>query len=186
VTRARGVAQAWIEAVADDPEATSALAVARERLAAGRSLVGLRRFRLFELTGPLPARDALEELFHRSTQFYNPHKERCAVRIGKDAAPLGRADERLILVVDRDGARRAAAERWWRHETGREVEVREAVVWALEFASGAPADALADELAILRDRRHGLFCNPHAQRARTSGPQAPLPWIVVGPRGDAA
>jgi hypothetical protein len=177
-------AQAWIEPFSDDPEAVSALAIARERLAAGRTLRGLRRITLFELCGPLGEPSELETLLHRSKQFYNPNKQRCTVRANRQAVSIVRPDERLLLVVDRDGGRRGPAERWWRHETLAEVEVREAVVWAMEFAG--EADGLVEELAVLRNRRHGLFCNPHAQRYAVSGAEPPLPWIKVGPRGDAA
>ena len=84
-----GTAQAWIEPRADDPEATSALAVARERLLAGRALEGLRRLRVIELSGVLPDRAALEGLLHRSIQFYNPAKERCTLRLDPlEPAPL--------------------------------------------------------------------------------------------------
>jgi hypothetical protein len=126
---ARGarIAQAFIEAMAEDPEAVSAFGVARGRLAAGRGLLGLRRMRVFELSGALPGRAALAGLLHRSIQFYNPAKERCTLRLqAGEAAPIG-ADEIGVLVVERGGERRPAAERWWRHETGTTVEIRE--VW---------------------------------------------------------
>lgn len=179
-----GHAQAWIESFSDDPEAVSALAVARERLTAGRSLRGLRRITLFELSGPLAGPEALGFLLHRSRQFYNPNKQRCTVRASREPVAIVRPDERLLLVHDADGARRVPAERWWRHETGDDVEVREAVVWSLDFAG--ETTGLVEELAVLRSRRHGLFCNPHAQRFAISGAEPPLPWIKVGPRGDAA
>jgi hypothetical protein len=172
------VAQAWIELRSDDPEATSALAVARAHLPAGRALKSLRRMRLFELTGPLPPRAILEGLLHRSIQFYNPHKERCVVRASAaDAAPLA-ADERVVLVFDRGEERRAGAERWWRHETGRDIEVREGTAWAMSFEPQEtdPAGATA-ELAVVRDRRHGLLCNPHAQDHRVAEGKIPLSWI---------
>ena len=35
--------------------------------------------------------------------------------------------EIVVLVTERDGERRPAAERWWRHETGKDIEVREGV-----------------------------------------------------------
>src|SRR5439155_13006182 len=132
--RTPGVAQAWVESMAEDPEAFSAFAVARTRLAAARQLIGLRRMRLVELIGALPDQGALEDLLHRSSQFYNPYKERCSVRGRADhPAPVLEGDT-LVLVTERSGVRRATAERWWRGETGREVEVREGMVWALRFA----------------------------------------------------
>jgi hypothetical protein len=170
-------AQAWIELRADDPEAASALWVARNRLAVGREMTGLRRFRLIELTGPLPTRPRVEKLLHESTQFYNPHKERCHVRSApRDAVPVS-AEEQLVLVTERGGERRGAAERWWQHETGRSVEVREGIVWALSFAAGPEAKVRAADLVRVRDREHGLFCNPWCQDARTEGGKPPLPWI---------
>src|SRR5262245_52622362 len=72
--------QAFVELLAEDPEAVSARAIARERLAAGRRLKSLRRLRVFELAGALPARAECEALLHRSTRFFNPAKERCTVR----------------------------------------------------------------------------------------------------------
>lgn len=176
------LAQAWIELTSDDPEATSALAVARAHLPAGRGLRSLKRMRLFELSGPLPPRAILEGLLHRSIQFYNPHKERCAVRTtAADPAPLA-AGEHVVLVFDRGEERRAGAERWWRHETGREIEVREGTAWVMSFESLEPDPAgAASELAVLRDRRHGLLCNPHAQEHRVAEGAIPLPWI--GARG---
>jgi len=174
------VAQAWIELRADDPEAMSALAVARARLAAGASLEGLRRLRLFELRGALPGRGALEDLLHRSIQFYNPAKERCTVRLEpREAAPVA-ADEIAVLVFERGGERRAPAERWWHHETGQGAEVREGVAWALRLGGRAAAEETARDLAILRDRGHGLLCNPHWQEARIAVAEVPLPWFGNG------
>src|SRR5207247_3209876 len=72
-----GCVQAWIELRSDDPEAVSALAVARARVGGGQALLGLRRLRLFELSGTLPATRAVEAPLHRSTWSVNPHKERC-------------------------------------------------------------------------------------------------------------
>jgi hypothetical protein len=171
-------AQAWIEPLADDPEATSALAVARDRLAAGRALEGLRRMRIFELSGALPERAALEGLLHRSIQFYNPAKERCTLRLDRhEPAPLT-GGEIGVLVLERTGERRPAAERWWHHETGAAAEIREGVAWALRIA-GAGAERTAHDLAILRDREHGLLCNPHWQDARIAAGEVPLPWITA-------
>ncbi len=175
--------QAWIELKADDPEAASALWVARHRLAAGREVTGLRRFRLIELTGTLPTRPRVEKLLHESTQFYNPHKERCHLRSNpRDPVPI-KAEEDLVLVTERGGERRTAAERWWQHQTGRAVEVREGIVWVLSLASPSNAQRRSQvaELAVVRDREHGLFCNPLCQDARTEHGKPPLPWI-----GDAA
>ena len=171
------VSQAWVEPLADDPEALSALQVARERLAAARSLRGLRRLRVLELSGPLPGRSALEKLLHGSIQFYHPHKERCTVRSkGSDPAPVG-AGRPVVLVKSRGGERRPAAERWWLSQTGEAIEVRQGVAWELEFEPGAEALECARELAVLRDLRHGLLCNPYAQEARIAVDPIPLPWL---------
>jgi len=179
------VAQAWVELRSEDPEAVSAFGIARARLAAGRTLVSLRRLRLFELRGALPARDELEALLHRSIQFYNPHKERCRVRLeAGDPAPVG-ADETMVLVTRRGDEERPAAERWWRHQTQRDVDVREGVVWALRFAEGTDAAAAARELALLIDRHRGLLCNPHAQTMDVAEGSTPLPWMDRVTRGDA-
>jgi hypothetical protein len=177
------IAQAWIELRSDDPEAVSALEIARRRVAGGRRLRSLRRIRLFELTGSLPSQAKLADLLHRSTQFYNPHKELCTVRMRGGALPATDATTWVALVTERDGGRRAAAERWWRHETGENIEVREAVAWVQTF-DGPVDEAAAEELTVLRDRRHGLLCNPHAQQWSLSGADVPLPWIRVEPRGD--
>jgi hypothetical protein len=174
------VAQAWVELVTADPEAVSALAVARAHLPAGRTLKSLRRVRLFELCGALPEREEIKELVHRSIQFYNPHKERCTVRLAPgERAPLA-ADERAVLVFERGEERRAGAERWWRHETGKTIEVREGVAWVLGFEpSVRDAAAAVEELTVLRDRRHGLLCNPHAQEHRLAAAEIPLPWMTA-------
>ena len=171
-------AQAYIELLAEDPEAMSALAIARGRLEAGRRIRSLRRVRVFELSGALPARAEVEALLHRSTQFYNPAKERCTVRgAERDPAPF-RPEEALVLVLDRGLERRAAGERWWKHETGEKVEVREGTVWALAFEPGEAAAARAGELAEVRDRRHGLLANPHFQDWRLgTGASPPWPWL---------
>jgi len=172
------VAQAWIELRSADPEAVSALAVARASLPVGRALTSLRRLRLFELSGALPLRAGVERLLQASIQFYNPHKERCSVRTNaSDALPVG-ADEQVVLVYERGEERRGGAERWWHHETGRSIEVREGVAWVLGFAPGTgdPA-AAAEELTVLRDRRHGLLCNPHAQEYRIGSGTVPLAWM---------
>lgn len=179
----RSVAQAWIELRADDPEAVSALGVARAHLDDARALAGLRRFRLFELAGVLPGGAELEDRLHRSTRFYNPHKERCVVRTrAEERAPV--AGGPALLVSERDLVRRPAAERWWKHDAGRTIEVREAVVWALVFdPDTGPTEAMAhaEGLAVVRDRRHGLFCNPHAQDWALSA-EPPLPWLTPGTR----
>jgi len=174
--RAIRSAQAWVELLSDDPEAVSALAVARAHLPAGRALTGLRRMRLLELAGPLPPRRDLEALLHRSIQFYNPHQERCTVRLARaDPAPL-MPGERAVLVYERGGERRAAAERWWRHETGTQVEVREGVAWALSLEDGDPE---LEDLALVRGRRHGLLCNPHSQECRFPAGEIPLDWMAA-------
>jgi hypothetical protein len=167
--------QAFVELRSEDAEAESALQVARTRLAAGARLRGLRRVRLFELTGVLPARRAAEELLHRSTRFYNPVKERCTVReSGSGSAPF-QPEEALVLVLDRGLERRSAAERWWKHETGEKVEVREGLVWALTFEPGTDAAAESASLASVTDRAHGLLSNPHFQDWRPGSGAAP-PW----------
>lgn len=177
-TPTRQWAQAFVELLAEDPEATSALAIARGRLAAGRRLRSLRRVRVFEISGALPPSAQIAELLHRSTRFYNPAKERCTVRaVERDRVPFA-GDETLVLVLDRGLERRPAGERWWKHETGEKVEVREGTVWALAFESGEDAAARAGELAELKDRRHGLFANPHFQDWRAGeGASPPWPWL---------
>ena len=182
---AERVAQAWVELRSDDPEAVSAFGIARARLAVGRTLVSLRRLRLFELSGALPERDELEGLLHRSIQFYNPHKERCRVRLTSGDAPPAGADETLVLVTQRGDEERAAAERWWMQQTHTAVEVREGVVWALRFAEGTDPGSAARELALLTDRHRGLLCNPHAQTMEVADGPVPLPWIQRVTRGDA-
>ena len=124
---------------------------------------------MFELAGPLPPVRDQEDLLHRSTQFYNPHKERCTVRCRvADPAPV-ESTERVVLVSERGGERRMAAERWWSNETGQSIEVREAVAWALTFEPGSDGAAAVRELVTLKDRRHGLLCNPYSQDARIAG-----------------
>lgn len=177
--RPKTCAQAWVSLRADDPEAVSALAVARAHLPGGAALEDLRRYRLFELKGGLPAVPEVEELLHRSTQFYNPHKERCVVRTEATAPSPVTAGEHAIVVSERDGERRPAAERWWRHETGARIEVREATAWVMRFARDADGAARADDLAAVRDREHGLLCNPNAQDLGIAGGSVPLPWIGV-------
>jgi hypothetical protein len=174
------VAQAWVELLSQDPEAFSATQVARDTLAAGRTLASVRRARLFELAGPLPDRAGIEALMHRSIQFYNPHKERCTIRAAvRDASPVGATDV-VVLVADRGEERRPAAERWWRHETGDAITVREGVAWILTFDAGDDGVAHAEELAAVRDRRHGLLCNPNAQTSRIAQADIPLPWLGGG------
>lgn len=176
-------AQAWIELQADDPEALSTLDGARAHLAAGRDLQSVRRLRLFELTGRLPAAGELDDLLHRSTQFYNPHKEKCMVRLSiEDPVPV-RDGEWVALVVERGGDRRPAAERWWQHETGRRIEVREGVAWALAFRQGGDAATVRD-LVELRDRGHGLLCNPHSQEGWVAHGEIPMPWWAAGRGGE--
>lgn len=171
-------AQVWIEHKSDDPEAVSALEVARGRLAAGSALRNVRRLRLIEIHGALPARETLSDLLHRSTRFYNPHKERCTLRLAAgDPTPV-MLDEQAVLVTERGGERRNAAERWWLHETDERVIVREGVVWAMEFAPGTVgAEALA-ELTWARDRAHGLLCNPNSQDGKVANGKPPFPWLT--------
>jgi hypothetical protein len=174
----RQLTQAYVELLAEDPEAVSALTIARGRLAAGRRLRSLRRVRVFEISGALPVRGEMQELLHRSTRFYNPAKERCTVRAAeREPAPFA-GDEALVLVLDRGLERRPGGERWWKHETGEKVEVREGTVWALAFEPGEDAATRAGELVELKDRRHGLFANPHCQDWRPGeGSSPPWPWL---------
>jgi hypothetical protein len=172
------VAQVWIALRADDAEAVSALAVARRTLAAGRALATLRRFRLFELRGRLPASATLAGLMQRTRQFINPHREDCVVRTAAgEAAPIA-AGCATVLVWERGGERRPAAERWWSHVTGERVEVREGVAWELLFEPGVDPAAAAADLATLRNRAHGLLCNPNAQEQRLASADVPLPWLT--------
>jgi len=176
------VAQAWIELRTEDPDAFSAHAVARSRLAAGRRLEETRRMRLVEVAGSRKSAAEIEQLLHASTQFYNPHKERCRLRTALGDPTLAAPEACLALVWERGGERRPAAERWWRHETGEMVTVREGVVWALRFAAGADAADATRELALARDARHGLLCNPHAQELRLATATPPLEWIGTSAR----
>jgi hypothetical protein len=161
----------------------SAFAVARAGLTSGRDLVELRRARLVEIAGSGRPREQVEALLHGSTQFYNPHKERCVIRMAP-ADPLPCApDARVLVVWEHGGVRRPAAERWWRHETGEAVEVREATVWMLRFEPGADAEAALRDLGSLRDARHGLLCNPWSQGMSAGAVNAALPWI---PAAEAA
>ena len=176
---ATGFVQAFVELRAEDPEATSTLAVARARLEAGRRLSALRRLRVFEISGELPDRVAVEDLLHRSTRFYNPAKERLTVRDSSSSAAPFSAEEALVLVLDRGLERRPAAERWWRHETGAKVEVREGTAWALCFEPGTDAATSAASLAAVTDRAHGLLSNPHFQDWRAgTGASPPWPWLA--------
>jgi len=171
--------QAFVELRAEDPEATSALGVARARLEAGRRLAALRRLRVFELAGELPDRATVEDLLHRSTRFYNPAKERLTVRDSATGLAPFSPDEALVLVLDRGLERRPAAERWWRHETGDKVEVREGTAWALSFEPGTDATASAASLAAVTDRAHGLLSNPSFQDWRAgAGASPPWPWLA--------
>jgi hypothetical protein len=177
-TRPRTV-QAWIELLAEDPEAQSAESVAHARLGAGAGLVALRRVRLIELKGPLPARREVEGLLHRSIQFYNPHKERCHVRATtRDPVPV-RPGEVAVLVWERDDERRPAAERWWEHQTGARIEVREGTVWLAMFASGGDPGGRARRLAITDRRDSGLLCNPNSQEWRLAVERVPLEWFAA-------
>ena len=177
-TRPRTV-QAWIELLAEDPEARSAESVARTRLAAGSGLTALRRVRLIELRGPLPARRDVEGLLHRSIQFYNPNKERCHVRAtARDPVPV-RSGEVAVLVWDREGERRSAAERWWDHQTGARIEVREGTVWLATFAVDGDPGGQARRLAITSRRDSGLLCNPNAQEWRLAVDRVPLEWFAA-------
>lgn len=176
--------QAYIELRTEDPEATSALGVARGRLEAGRRLAALRRLRVFELTGALPEPKIVAGLLHRSTRFYNPVKERCTVRADESApAPFG-ADETWVLVLDRGFERRPAAERWWRHETGTRIEIREGTAWVLAFEPGEDATRATASLAAVTDRAHGLLSNPQFQDCRPgAGASPPWPWLAKTPTG---
>ncbi len=169
----------FVELRATDPEATSALQVARAHLDGGAALLSLRRWRLFELRGEIPAAAELESRLHHSTQFYNPAKERGTVLGEGHGVSPAAPDEALVLVFDRGGERRPAAERWWKHDGGSKVEVREGTVWALRFEGGAPAEEQVEAIAVTTSRASGLLCNPHSQEWRwaAAGTQPPLDWI---------
>lgn len=170
-----GVMQAWVTLRADDPEAASAWSIGRTLDA---RLVSLRRSRLIEIHGSSLDVAAALALLHASTQFYNPHKQRCVVRARAGDPIPGDADPVYVAVWERGGERRRAAERWWLHETGDAVEVHEATVWELRSDPPSEREAVAVSLTLLRDARHGLFCNPWSQEFRTLGHDAAPPWIV--------
>jgi hypothetical protein len=178
--RPERAAQAWVELNSADPSAQTALGAIRAHLPGGQRLLALRRARLFELRGGIPTRARLEDLLHRSAQFYNPHKERCVVRrTRRERLPVGPGDC-TVLVWERDGARVRAAERWLEREAGRAVEVREGTVWVLSWdATLGEAERLeaTRELALVRDRRHGLLANPNAQEAAVHAGPPPLPAL---------
>jgi hypothetical protein len=185
--------QAYVELRSEDAEANSVLAVARDRLEAGRALEGLSRYRLIEIVGSKLEPREVGERLHGSTQFYNPVKERCTVRVdAKMPAPVAPGDV-LVLVYERGGERRESAERWWRREAGQRIEVKEGTVWALRFAPGADGASAARELSVTKDRAHGLFANAHFQECRVRADGAPpLDWMTPkaarstrGPRGRA-
>jgi hypothetical protein len=173
-------AQAWVELRSADPWAWTALHAIRTHLPEGRPLRSLRRVRMFELSGTLPARGRLEDLLHRSTQFYNPHKEACVLRrVGRDPVPVA-AGETTVLVWEREGGRCGSAERWLKRETGKLVRVRESVLWVLGWDPGvSDAERLerTRDLAVLRDRRHGLLANPHAEDVTVHAGAPPLPAL---------
>ncbi len=172
------VAQAFIALRAHDPEAVSAIHAAQRHLPEGAGLTRLRRWRLVELRGALPERAEVEDLLHRSTQFYNPSKEKCTVRRHEEDAVPVVPDEQVLLVTERGGERRPSAERWWRHETGERVEVREGLVWGLTFADGTDAARAAESLALATSRDCGLFANPHAQSCKLTEGAPPLGWLA--------
>lgn len=177
--KTRGTAQAWIESIADDPEAVSAFAVARRTLEAGAALAGLRRLRLIEIEGVLPDAGPLAARLHDSTRFYNPNKEHCHLRVAEtDPAPFS-AGEAAALVFDRDGERRVASERWWKRVTGTSAKVREGTAWIVSAAPGHSAVDVLSALLEVRDARHGLFCNPNAQEFRGPVTVAPLRWFAL-------
>ncbi|MEO5617541.1 MAG: hypothetical protein ABIS67_07195 [Candidatus Eisenbacteria bacterium] len=175
----RGVAQAWIETISEYPEAVSAFGVARRALGT-TGLQSLRRARLIELEGALPPAAEVAERLHGSTRFYNPNKERCHLRMtDADPAPL-EPGERAVLVFDRGGERREAAERWWKRATGTPVRVREGTAWIVAATAPGEGDAMIEGLIELKDARHGLLCNPHAQEYRRAGDPVPLAWFASG------
>lgn len=174
----RQVAQVWIETIADDPEAVSAFEVAHRTLEAGAHLVSLRRARLIELEGPLPEARELAERLHDSTRFYNPNKERCYLRVSAAEPPPLAAGEAAALVFDSGDERRTASERWWKRVTGSSIRVREGTAWIAAAAPGREASQVLGELLEVKDARHGLLCNPHAQEFR-SGTEIPLGWFTA-------
>ena len=170
--------QAWVELKSQDPEAVSAFAVARANLAAARNLTSLRRLRCIELAGTALDATRVAGLLHRSTQFYNPHKERCTLRMSdRSPAPIA-AEATAVMITERGAERMSAAERWWRHETGEIIQARQGVVWVMAFEGASRAIEAAEDLALLRDRHHGLLCNPHCQDYRVAGAAVPLPWLA--------
>lgn len=170
------IVQSWIVPVSEDPEAVSALAVARRFLGAAE-LRTLRRARLIEIEGVLPDAAVLAERLHDSTRFYNPNKERCHLRVtAADPAPLG-PGERAVLVFDRGGERREGSERWWKRTVGGRIQVREGTAWIAEASDPAATASWLGALVDVRDARHGLLCNRHAQEARPAGDKVPLDWF---------
>ena len=173
----REVAQAWIETIAQDPAAVSALVIARRTLAGVGDLRSLRRVRLIEIEGRLPDAITLAARLHDSTRFYNPHKERCTVRrLRTDATPL-EPTERAALVFDREGERRPASERWWKRVTGDTVRVREGTVWIAGAASADETGAALNMLMPGPGFGQGLLCNANAQEFRRADSTVPLPWF---------
>ena len=176
--KTRRTAQAWIESIADDPEAVSAFAVARRTLEAGAALAGLRRMRLIEIEGALPDGESLAARLHDSTRFYNPNKERCHLRVTEADPPPLVAGEAAALVFDRDGEERVASERWWKRVGGTAAKVREGTAWIVSAGPGHSARDVLAQLLEVRDARHGLLCNPNAQEFRGPVTEVPLRWFA--------
>ena len=70
-----------------------------------------------------------------------------------------------------------ASERWWKRVTGGSVKVREGTAWIATAAPGHSAEEVLGELLQVRDARHGLLVNPHAQEFRPPASGIPLRWF---------
>ena len=154
-----------VELRAEDPEASSALVVARERLDGGA-----RAARAAALPRVRAARRAAGDATssrsgctaRRSSTI--PAKERCVVRAGgrRSPSPVAGRARRSCWSSSAAASAGAAAERWWRHETGARVEVREGVVVGAAVRAGrGRARRSARSWRWRATARHGLFCNPH-------------------------
>ncbi|HOE10163.1 MAG TPA: hypothetical protein PLQ35_01450 [bacterium] len=117
--------------------------------------------------------ETIEQIVSRTALFANPNKHRW--EIAADADPTKMVHKSAgetaaaILVEDEEDARTAGVREalLTGGSCGSGIEVSHGTLWVLRLGDLPLAEArsLAEEVAVTKARRRGLFSNPHYQRA---------------------
>ncbi len=160
--------RAWLKVA--DPTAYTALDALRRALGYGDRVRGLIRSEIwclgFSQASAEAARGTVERLARETNLLVNPNKH--AWETVSDAQALSPRGTGWIL-VSVPGAGAGLSETLTRHDLvgGDPPRSARATLWELDLLPEGDAGSLLEEMAVVRDRGHGLLANPHVENAVT-------------------